>query len=363
MPHRLDAPLALLVRDYLELRARGQAFVLATVITTAGSTYRKAGTQMLITAEAELRGLLSGGCLEVDLVEHARTVLAQGHARLVAYDMRGPDDVLFGLGSGCEGAMEILLQRVGSAEDWQPLARVAECFARGNAEVLALVIDGTAAGRGWWSDGDSVGAPAPDTVTELRRQAGAAHAAMVADLTLAGQSARVLALPLQPPPALLLLGAGPDAVPLARFALQLGFRVTVCDHRPALAQAGRFAGCAVHCCEPAQLATQLPLATFDAAVIMSHHLPSDRLYLEALARAPQPGYVGLLGPAARRERLLAELGDDAAGLAGRLRAPVGLDIGARTPEAIALAIIAEIHAWIAGRGGRPFSAMPDPPLP
>lgn len=363
MPHRLDAPLALLVRDFLELRARGRAFVLATVVTTAGSTYRKTGTQMLISAEAELRGLLSGGCLEVDLVEHARTVLAEGCARLVAYDMRGPDDVLFGLGSGCEGAMEILLQRVGPAEDWQPLARIADCFARGRAEVLALVVDGPGAGRGWWTDGGNAGEAAPAAVTVLRQQAAAAHAAALAAVPVAGQSARVLALPLQPPPALLLLGAGPDAPPLARFALQLGFDVTVCDHRPALAQAGRFAGCAVHCLDPAQLAVQLPLATFDAAVIMSHHLPSDGLYLEALAGTSQPGYVGLLGPAARRERLLAELGAAATGLSNRLRAPVGLDIGARTPEAIALAIIAEIHAWIAGRGGRPFSETLDPPQP
>ena len=355
MSHRLDAPLALLVRDFLELRARQLAFVLATVITTAGSTYRKAGTQMLITADEELRGLLSGGCLEVDLVERARAVLADGQARLVTYDMRGPDDLIFGLGSGCEGAMQILLQRVGPAEDWQPLARVADCAARSSAEVLALVIDGPAAGRCWWTGGGDASGAEPAAVRSARRQAAHVHGPVITTVALGDQPARVLALPLQPPPALLVLGAGPDAVPLARLAIQLGFRVTVCDHRPALAQAARFSGCAVHCLDPAGLAGLLPLPAFDAAVIMSHHLPSDRAYLEALAAAPQPGYVGLLGPAARRERLLTELGPAAAGLAGRLRAPVGLDIGARTPEAIALAVIAEIHAWIAGRGGRPFN--------
>lgn len=363
MSHRLDAPLALLVRDFLELRARDRAFVLATVITTDGSTYRKAGTQMLISADSELRGLLSGGCLEVDLIERARTVLADGQARLSAYDMRGPDDVIFGLGSGCEGAMQILLQRVGPAEDWQPLAQVAACAARGSAEVLALIVDGPAAGHCWWTGGSSVRAAEPAAVSAARQQAAREHAPVLATVPFAGQPARVLALPLQPPPALLVLGAGPDAVPLARFAAQLGFLVTVCDHRPALAQAARFAGCTVHCLDPARLAVQLSVSAFDAAVIMSHHLPSDRIYLEALAAAPQPGFVGLLGPAARRERLLSEIGPAAAGLTGRLRAPVGLDIGARTPEAIALAVIAEIHAWIAGRRGRPFSEAPDTPRP
>ncbi len=363
MSHRLDAPLALLVRDFLELRARDLAFVLATVITTDGSTYRKAGTQMLISADSELRGLLSGGCLEVDLIERAQAVLADGQARLSAYDMRGPDDVIFGLGSGCEGAMQILLQRVGPAEDWQPLAQVAEFAARGSAEVLALIVAGPAAGQCWWTGGGNAGGKEPPAAGALRQQAAREHAPVLATVQFAGQPTRVLALPLQPPPALLVLGGGPDAVPLARFAAQLGFLVTVCDHRPALAQAARFAGCTVHCLDPARLAAQLSVSAFDAAVIMSHHLPSDLVYLEALAAAPQPGYVGLLGPAARRERLLTEIGPPAAGLTGRLRAPVGLDIGARTPEAIALAVIAEIHAWIAGRGGRPFSEALDTPPP
>lgn len=121
MAHRLETPLAPLVRDFRELQSQGEAIVLATIVATEGSTYRKSGTQMLITGRAQMRGLLSGGCLEVDLVEHARAVLASGAARVASYDMRGGDDLLFGIGSGCEGAMQVLLQRVGPAEDWQPL--------------------------------------------------------------------------------------------------------------------------------------------------------------------------------------------------------------------------------------------------
>jgi len=87
---------------------------------------------------------------------------------------------------------------------------------------------------------------------------------------------------------------------------------------------------------------------------MSHHLESDLNYLRALAHSAVP-YVGLLGPAARREKLLTDLGADAAALRPRLRAPVGLDIGGRSPESIALSIIGEVHAALAGRAGRPFS--------
>jgi xanthine dehydrogenase accessory factor len=90
---------------------------------------------------------------------------------------------------------------------------------------------------------------------------------------------------------------------------------------------------------------------------MSHHLASDESYLRALSAWPQVGYVGLLGPAARRARLLTALGADGASLQPRLHAPVGLDIGARTPEAIALAIAAELHSWIARNGDSPRAAI------
>ena len=116
-------------------RALDQPLVLATVIRTAGSTYAKPGAQMLIAADGEYAGLLSGGCLEGDLREHARAVAASGGGRIVSYDMRSSTDQLFGLGAGCEGAMDVLLTRVSAREHWQPLesmaaaASAAECNA------------------------------------------------------------------------------------------------------------------------------------------------------------------------------------------------------------------------------------------
>jgi xanthine/CO dehydrogenase XdhC/CoxF family maturation factor len=360
MAHPLEAPLAPLLRDFRELRAEGDAFVLATVVDTDGSTYSKSATQMLITAGSHLRGLLSGGCLEVDLVERARAVLTTGTPHLASYDMRGEDDLLFGIGSGCEGAMQVLLQRVGPSEDWQPLAQVAACVERRRAEALGLVVDGTAAGRGWWTGGGNAPWPEPQAVRGARAAAVATARPQLLDCRIGGASMRVLVMPLTLPPHLLLCGAGADAVPLARLAVALGLAVTVCDHRPALATAGRFPHCEVRSAPAAQLGAAIELSRVDAAVVMSHHLPADIEYLRALAAHPRIAYVGLLGPAARRERLLADLGPLAAALHPRLRAPLGLDIGARTPEAIALAAAAEIHAWLAGRGGRPWRETLDP---
>lgn len=351
----LEAPSSHLVRDFHRLRAAGEPLVLATVVDTAGSTYRKSGTRMLIAADGELHGLLSGGCLEHDLVELARSVRDTGEARLVSYDMRGPDDLLFGLGAGCEGAMRILLQRVGPADGWQPLAAIEQAVRSRRVTSIATVFAtdgaGPPPGSSFWDGAATGGWPEPPSLAAAR--AAAARDGSPCLVRSASPALEALVTPVLPPPALLLLGAGPDARPLARLALDIGLDVTVADHRPARADPERFPGCRVLCADADSIAAALDLGGYDAAVVMSHHLDSDARYLRALAGSG-PRYVGLLGPSARRRRLLDELGAAAAGLAGRLRGPVGLDIGARTPEAIAVAIIAEIHAALAGRRGAPF---------
>jgi len=285
---------------YQRERAAGRAMALALVLGTAGSTYSKSGALLLIAEDGEYEGLLSGGCLEGDLRERARAVIADGQSQRIAYDMRGPDDEIFGLGAGCEGAMDILMMRVSAASDWQPLSAIQQAVDANTRAELPIALDG-----------------APPFM-----------------------------LTVEPPLRLLLLGAGPDAVPVFGIARQLGWKVTLFDHRAANLRPELFASAEALVLAPADtLATRLPLAGFNAAVVMSHHLQSDLAYLRALAHSAI-GYVGLLGPAPRRERLRAELGDDAARLEGRLRAPVGLQLGGRAPASIALAIVAEIHAWL-----------------
>jgi xanthine/CO dehydrogenase XdhC/CoxF family maturation factor len=348
MAHALETPLLPLVRDFRELQAESRPFVLATIVATEGSTYRKAGTPMLITASGQSRGLLSGGCLEVDLVEHARKVLESGRPRLTAYDMRGEEDVVFGIGSGCEGAMRVLLQRVGPEERWQPLAAIAELVEARRPGTLALVADGPASGLAWWPGGGNAGPAEPDDVKAARTSCTSAR---LFESQSGSDALRVLLLPVQPPPLLVLCGAGDDAQPLARLAVTLGFDVAVCDHRPGLLSAARFPRCRL-LSQPVDRFAQLDLlGSCSAAMVMSHHLAADATYLGVLADCAHIGYVGLLGPGPRRDRLLQMLGSKAASLDGRLRAPVGLDIGARTPEAIALAAAGELHAWIAGRVG------------
>jgi xanthine/CO dehydrogenase XdhC/CoxF family maturation factor len=341
-------------------RARAAAcepLALATVVATEGSTYRKAGAQMLIAADGSSMGLLSGGCLEADLRERARRVLETGAAEIVTYDARTSDDPVWGLGLGCEGAMHILLQRLEAAGAYQPFAFVAHHSARHQRGATALVVKSRdrryPPGTAWHSEMNDTSAPAAQLIEHCRRCAAAGGFDTVS-VGAADEAITAFVAALDLPARLLLLGAGPDAEPVVEIATLLGWQVTVVDHRAAYLEAGRFAeGTRLVELRPERLAAELPLGEFDAAVVMSHHLESDAGYLRALAAAPIP-YVGLLGPAARRRRLVAELGSAAGQLGDRLFGPVGLDIGARTPEAIAVAIVAEIQAFLAGRPGEPF---------
>jgi xanthine/CO dehydrogenase XdhC/CoxF family maturation factor len=340
-------------------RSNGRVMVMATVLRTAGPTYSKAGALMLITHSGEYAGILTGGCLEGDLLERSQAVLTQGAAMITSYDMRGPDDLLFGLGSGCEGAMDILLQRLDPQNEWQPMDRMTQAWRAQQA--LSLVLVGRSADVRWPSgsgvfaqDGALFGAATPDG-------AGVATLRILAQESLAQKCGRavaealpgvdVLALYQAAPSRILLLGAGPDAQPVAELAAFLGWQTTVIDHRPHYAKAARFpAARAVLDSGPAGLRELLTSqhGSFDTAIIMSHHYATDLAYLRVLAET-EIAYVGLLGPIVRRERLMNDLGASAARLRPRLRSPVGLDLGAAGPESIALAIVAEIQGTLAGR--------------
>lgn len=347
MNHR-PVSLAEFFRDY---QRRGEPLVLATVAQTIGSTYRKAGAQMLIARDGNAAGLLSGGCLEADLMERARGVLDTGQALAVEYDTRSSDDLLWGIGLGCEGAMRILMTRLDADNRYQPFAYAEQCREQHVAANVAFVIASDnphyALGSAYCSNDAQ---PLPPAIREALSTSKLRSAA-----TIASDGATFLIVPVELPSRLLLLGAGPDAMPLVEIAGLMGWQVTVLDHRPAYAVADRFPRAHEVKMNPASALPEVLANTpYDAAVVMSHHLTSDQLYLSALADSQVP-YIGLLGPAPRRVRLMNEIGAKAERLGKRLYGPIGLDIGARTPETIALAIVSEIQAVLAGRAGGPFS--------
>jgi xanthine/CO dehydrogenase XdhC/CoxF family maturation factor len=340
-------------------RERHEPLVLATLIHTIGSTYRKSGAQMLLAADGSAVGLLSGGCLEADLMERARKVLDTGEAAIAEYDTRSSDDLIWGMGLGCEGAMRILLTQLHAGNDYQPFAYIDRCrrehVAAGFVLVTASNNPAFKLGDAYWSEA-AAGLPFPiQSALESAARRGVNRAERSV-LSVDADNASFLIAPVELPIRLLVLGAGPDAMPLVEIAGMMGWQVTVLDHRPAYAVGERFPRAQRVSVSPATaLASVLGSAHYDAAVVMSHHLTSDEAYLRALADSTIP-YIGLLGPAPRRARLLSDIGDKAQGLGDRLHGPIGLDIGANSPETIALAIVGEIQAVLAGRHGGSFNS-------
>jgi xanthine dehydrogenase accessory factor len=357
----MDSSLTALLAFLVERRAAGRPLALATIVATSGSTYRKPGARVLIDADGTACGLLSGGCLESDLLERARSVIDTGAPQLVEYDLRASDDPIWGLGLGCEGAMSILVQRLTAADDYYPLNRVRSALELRTPVLFGTIVRSTNVA---WPVGACVfeGETADDVFGRalndaIVRSNGAGLGAQLVEVEGRDGEVSVFLGRVDLPPQILLLGAGPDAAPVARAAEELGWSVTVYDHRSAYAVKEHFPQAIQVISAPAdEFASRLDLSLYDAAVVMSHHLQADLHYLRGLADSPIR-YVGLLGPRERRQRLAADLGALALKLAGRVHGPVGLDIGARTPEAIALAIVAEIHAVLAGRAGQSFSAV------
>jgi len=324
--------------------------VLATVYETLGSTYTKAGHRILIAANGDYRGLVSGGCLEGDLAERARIVVERGLAAAVTYDLRDSADELFGLAIGCNGLLRVFLQPLLPAGHYEPFATIAECLRGTRPAAMAMVVasESPAAPLGATVVASRAGVREFGITGALEMEKGARRALDEGRARLETRDGvSVLFAPISPVPRLLVLGGGLDAAPLVAMATELGWSVTVADHRPAYAARPELASAdRVSVVEPGRVSEELPLDEFTAVVVMSHHLPTDRKYLAELASVDVP-YLGVLGPRARRERLLADLSEVAPSLGERLRGPVGLDIGADSPESIALSILAELQATIA----------------
>jgi len=337
--------------------ASGRPLVLASVYDTAGSTYSKIGARMLIGDGGTFQGMLSGGCLEGDLAERAARVIEHDRPEQVTYDLGLNDEELWGLGVGCDGLMRIFLQPLLAANAYEPFATMAGAFGRDSATVCATALRGGGAGPAAGASLVTGGGAAsnfgfPDHwLAEIEARALDAlrdGRSTTTTVEVAGASADVLFGVLRPSPRVLVLGAGLDAQPVVRMCAELGWRVTVQDHRPAYVEKGDFSAAWKVVSVPAeQLPEALDLDSFDGTIIMSHHLATDRVYLRLLART-RMRYIGLLGPRDRRRRLIQDLGAASDGLQDRLHGPAGLDIGGRGPASIALSIVAEMHQQLIG---------------
>jgi xanthine/CO dehydrogenase XdhC/CoxF family maturation factor/CTP:molybdopterin cytidylyltransferase MocA len=274
---------------------------------------------MLLCAGGQSAGIISGGCLDGDLWHWAREIMATGEAKLLCYDTTSPGDIVWGLGLGCRGVVKILVEPAGD---------------------LAWLADGNTVAT--FFEGGRLGT--------AKIEAAAIEHPRIFDMA----GGRALVETLQAPPPLWIFGAGADAAPLASQGTALGWDVNVIDLRPRRAGgAAQLPACSV----PPDRLPELDISPRAACVVMTHNFLHDLAVLGFLLGSPAR-YIGVLGPRRRTDELLARLRQETtlsreqlARQLAHIYAPIGLDIGAETPEEIALSILAEIRAVTTGRAG------------
>lgn len=320
-----------------EVFQQHQEAVLATIVQIEGSSYRKCGAKLLVEADGALTGNVSGGCLEEDLRERAVHILASGQAEMVSYNTGDDEDAMWGLGMGCNGVITLILQPL------QPRIHA------GFVSAAAKELSGDAALQWTVLLPPGEGAGGLRLVREEEVVATTMDASSAENLFRSGRSepacileerhCRAYCEQLSPPPKLVVCGAGDDARPLCRLAQEVGFRVTVVDHRAAYAVSSRFPdGVRVVQQRPEDGCDDLPRDENTCVVIMTHATAQDARWLARFASS-RVSYIGLLGPGERRSALVQqlELQTDQ-----RIFGPVGLDLGADGSEQIAVSIVAQL---------------------
>ncbi len=344
-----------IVDDVRKWVQRGEGVALATLVHVQRSAPRLPGAHCAISSAGALSGAISAGCVESDLIEWSRAVLADGAVQLVSYDVADADAMRIGL--TCGGAIDVLVESLGAqASEW---AKILDAIARGHAVALAVAVSpGALRGRRiFLVDEVAVGeidtAVDADVVDAMRRQVVAGGSANI-DIERDGEPLRVFVEAIAPPPRLIVVGATQTALPLCRMARELDFHVTVIDPRDVYASAERLRDADVVLREWPDLALEsLELGVDTYVVTLTHDekfdLPTLRHALRSKSR-----YVGALGSRrthAGRLAALREEGFSDEELA-RIHSPIGLDLGGRAPAEIALSILAEVTAVRFGKGGR-----------
>ena len=357
-----------LLTAFAESQHNGKSSFLATVVKVEGSTYRQPGAKMLITSTGNLVGTISGGCLEKDILEHTRVSLPEGKPIVVTYDTTTDEDVLWGFGLGCNGVIQVLIEPLHPDHSLNPLVFMGRCFHTRQPGIVATVVavEGAAnvqVGQRLTLD------PQGRANTDLTDNYWTATLLKEARLNLQHQNSSfhqyqlaqgkvdVFLELIKPPPHLIIFGAGRDVIPVAEFAQALGWRLTIVDCRADGVTKERFVKAdKVILTRREMIHQHINISVDDdpMVVVMTHNYLDDLAILKVLMPS-NIRYLGCLGSRQRITRLLRDLGAEGREYTPaqqqKLHAPVGLNIGADTPEAIALSIIAEIQAVLANCDG------------
>ncbi len=312
-------------------------WVLATIIQTDGSSYRKAGAMMLINDMGQYFGLLSGGCLESDIMRQARRCWDNLQNRIIEYDMREEEDLAWQLGIGCGGMVKILLQPVHADNNYLKLDEMSRYLElRQKVQYQQQIDEGLP-----YNEVMSVSDSLDDSSAKIHSSAGV----------------ETFVQQLSPAPFLAVFGAGVDAKPVVSIAAELGWQVLLVDPRVGYAKVEFFT-------KASQIIRQSLddlydatwLSQIDAALILTHNIKLDAAAL-ILVQSSSAKYVGLLGPIHRTDRVLNIAKLSRNDLTKPLANPVGLRLGGELPESIALSMLSEAHAFLEKADGLSISSM------
>jgi xanthine dehydrogenase accessory factor len=316
-------------------------WVLGAIIHTRGSVYRKTGALMLLSDAGHQLGMLSGGCIESDLLLQARKVIALGKSRRVIYDASDDSNIAWRLGIGCGGAAEILLHPCNHANDFLQLPAIFSCLQQQQACQFELQLDHASASF------------TPCARAFTQRQHG--H---VCEREGTSENRQWLSSLINPLPHLLVLGSGMDLIPLCQLALVLGWRVTLVDQRLHAGKRENFPPDITALNSSVSELDSNLLQHVDGVIIAHHNLGLDAAAVAALqTRSLANPYIGLLGPAKRKADVLAAAGLDETQLNYPIAGPMGLALGGDLPESIALSVLAECHARIFGSNAQSLNTL------
>lgn len=342
-----------ILRRLADLHDRGDGAAVATVVQISGSAYRRPGAKFLIEQEGATLGGVSGGCLEEDVRRIGLGLLGGDECRLLHYETGSDEDTVWGLGLGCDGEVDVFVQPATTEPVLEVGERVRELLRGQQPFAVTNVVESTELPPGWpvvvaggvivaGSTGDA------DLDDEIVARSGSLIDSRESTQWRSDDH-RLFTEVLEPPPFLVVCGAGDDARPLVSTAARTGFRVVVVDHRPAYLEAARFPEAwALDRATPDEKAPGLPESDDTFVVVKTHNLERDRGWTRRYLETPAP-YIGLLGPKSRRDEILESVEPDRR---HRIYGPVGLDLGADGPEQVALSIVSELLAVRSGRQPR-----------
>jgi xanthine dehydrogenase accessory factor len=351
-----------IIKAFDEAQLKHQQTALATVVHVEGSSYRRPGARMLVAEDGRLTGAISGGCLEGDALRKALLAMQQQKPVLVTYDTSDEDDAKLGMGLGCNGIIQVLIEPIYTADTTNPVELLKMIAGRRQKAVLVTLFSlqdkkGTQPGTCILLTNDHIIADEKLMMKDILQK----HAAEVMEKQQSSfknykngqQELTAFIEMLKPAVSIIIIGAGNDVLPLMKIADILGWQITVVDGRPNYATAERFGnGCQVLVSKPENVLDKVTIDEQTVFVLMTHNYNYDMAMVENLL-SRNVVYTGMLGPRKKKQQMLDELAKKGIHFSPEqlsiLHSPVGLDIGAETPEEIALSIVAEIKAVLSGR--------------